>query len=197
MKIAISGLSGCGISTACEKISRKLSLKIINFTFRNMAIELGTDLETLQERRKVDDSFDYLLDKRQIKLFESENRAILGSRLAIWLADANIRIWLHAPLEVRAKRIALREKTSFQEALLATKRRDFENNAQYKKLYGIDVSKHEFVDLVLDSEKLNADEIAKKILLELKKDKYKNMKKSKYGARIGKIISNGLKRLKC
>ncbi|MBI5225067.1 cytidylate kinase family protein [Candidatus Micrarchaeota archaeon] len=197
MKIAISGLSGSGISTACEGVGKKLNLKIINFTFRNMATEIGADLETLQEKRKNDDSFDYLLDKRQLELFGAEKNAILGSRLAIWLADANMRVWVHAPLEIRAKRIAGRENISFEKALIATKQRDKENKAQYKKLYGIDVSKHEFADLVLDSGKLNAAQIANKIANEAKKDKYKNVKMSKYGARIGRIISDGLKTKKC
>ncbi|MFH1257521.1 MAG: cytidylate kinase, partial [Candidatus Micrarchaeota archaeon] len=90
MKIAISGLSGSGNSTACEKVGNALKLKVINYTLRNLAIDVGMDFPTIQEKRKEDERFDLLLDKRQMEAFSEEKDAIIGSRLAIWMADANL-----------------------------------------------------------------------------------------------------------
>ncbi|MFH0971048.1 MAG: cytidylate kinase family protein [Candidatus Micrarchaeota archaeon] len=197
MKIAVSGLSGCGNSTACLAVAKALRLKSINFTFRDLAEELGMDFEDLAEKRKQDRGYDLLLDKMQLGLYGRELDAIMGSRLAIWLADANLRVWLDAPLEIRAKRIAKRETKSFEDAFDRTKRRDIEDRKQYLRLYGIDILEHDFADLILDAEKFNALQIARKIISEAKKDKYKNVQKSKYGDKIiGKIEAN-LKSIKC
>ncbi|MFH1443314.1 MAG: (d)CMP kinase [Candidatus Micrarchaeota archaeon] len=197
MKIAISGLSGSGNSTACEKVGNALKLKVINYTLRNLAIDVGMDFPTIQEKRKEDERFDLLLDKRQMEAFSEEKDAIIGSRLAIWMADANLRVWLDAPLEIRAERIAKREAKEPDQTLEETRDRDEENRRQYLKLYGIDVEEHGLADMVLDAGSLDADTIAERIIEEAGKEKYKNVRKSKYGVEIMQRIEKGLAGLKC
>ena len=41
IKIAVSGKSGCGNSTVSRLLADKLGLKLINYTFHNMAEEAG------------------------------------------------------------------------------------------------------------------------------------------------------------
>ncbi len=197
MIIAVSGLSGSGNTTVCGLVAKELNLRLINYTFRNLAQELGIDLEELHLRRKIDGGIDCLLDKRQLERVGKEGNAIIGSRLAIWLADANLRVWLEAPLNVRAERIAKREGGEARKALEETRKRDLENAEQYKKLYGIDISDHGFADVTIDAGKYSAEEIAKKIAGESKKDKYKNIKKSNFGDSIRKSIKANLEKLKC
>jgi CMP/dCMP kinase len=197
MKIAISGLSGSGNSSACENVGKALKLKIVNYTLRNLAADVGMDFAQIQEKRRDDPSFDLLLDKKQLEMFGSEGNVIMGSRLAIWMADCNLRVWLSAPLKIRAKRIATREKKPIRQVLAETKKRDEENRRQYIKLYGIDVNKHSFADIIVDADKLNAKAVAQKIMTEAKKDKYKNIEKSNYGDRILARIEKGLKAVRC
>ncbi len=197
MKIAISGLSGSGNTTACKKIARFLHLTPINYTLRDLAAELGMGFLEIHEKRKIDPSYDFLLDRRLIEAFGKESNAIIGSRLAIWLVDANLRVWLDAPLGVRAGRIAERDGITRAEAVKITRKRDEENRSQYRKLYSIDIARHAFADMVVDSEKLDANEVARRIALEAKKAKYGALRKSIHSEGIWKKIGMGIGAHRC
>ncbi len=197
LKIAISGLSGSGNTTVSELIGKKLHLRVINYTLRNMAKELEMDFEGIHEKRKDDPAFDYMLDKNQQEMFEREKGAILGSRLAIWLADANLYVWLDGELKTRAKRIAKREGITLKEAIAKTKIRDLENAAQYRRLYGIDVNKHGFADLKIDTDNLSAQEVMEKIASVAQKPSYKKVRKNKYAEEMKVRISRGLGSARC
>ena len=62
MKIAISGLSGCGNTTTSTVLSKKLGFPLVNFTFRNLAKEKGMSLEELSEKAKYNSDIDKELD---------------------------------------------------------------------------------------------------------------------------------------
>ncbi len=165
MKIAISGLSGCGNTTACKNVSRALGVKLLNYTLRDLAQELGMTLEQMQEEVKQGAYYDYLVDKKQIELSEREKEFVIGSRLAGWLVqDADLRVWLTASPEVRAQRIAQREGKDWKKVLADTKKRDSENAERYKKLYGIDVSDLGGYDLILNTEYLTPEQVASAIV---------------------------------
>lgn len=68
IKIAISGKSGCGNSTVSRMVAERLGLEVINYTFRNMAEDLGISFEELRRRAEKDDSMDRQLDARQVEL---------------------------------------------------------------------------------------------------------------------------------
>ena len=108
MKIAISGHSGCGNTTATTNVGKALNLSIANFTFRNLALELGMSFDELHRQAPGNFIFDYLTDLSCIRAALT-NRIVVGTRLAAWLMDADLRIWLHAPLDSRASRINRRE----------------------------------------------------------------------------------------
>lgn len=197
MKIAISGLSGSGNSTVCALLGKRMGLTVINYTLRNMALELGMDFGEIHKKRKDDPSFDYLLDRKQAEKFSASKNAVLGSRLAIWLVDSNLSIWLDAGLLARAGRIAKREGIPLRQAIAQTRRRDSENSAQYRKLYGINVSRHGFADMVIDTEKLPAAKVAQLIIKEAKKPKYNKVRGNKYAGGLAGKIAFGLKGVRC
>jgi cytidylate kinase len=178
-------------------VGKKMRLRVINYTLRNMAKEIGMEFEGIHEKRGNDPSFDYLLDKNQKEMFDREQGAVLGSRLAIWLADANLYVWLDGDLKTRAKRISRREKITLKEAIDKTQKRDGENALQYKKLYGIDVGKHGFADLKIDTGKLSALEVAEKIAREAQMPSYNKVRKNKYAAGMQRRISIGLGSARC
>lgn len=178
MKIAVSGLSGCGNTTACKNVSKELGLKIINFTFRDLAKELDVPLEELHEKSKADPFFDYLVDKRQLQLAEKEKNFVMGSRLAGWLLeDADLRVWLTASPEERARRIAKREEVSFEEAFRATHKRDDENEKRYTLYYGVEVKDLGGYDLILNTEQLSPKQVCAAIVEAAKNAKESGLKK--------------------
>ncbi|MBI5635352.1 AAA family ATPase [Candidatus Micrarchaeota archaeon] len=190
MRIAISGPSGCGNSTVTKLVSQKLNLKLVNYTFRNMAAEKGTTLEEIQKKALEDPKIDYLLDFTQVN--EAADNSVLGSRLAIWLIDADLSVWLTASPRVRAKRIADRDQKSFSETLAFTRKRDKENFQRYKKYYGISINNIKHADLVVNTEKFSAEQVADIIIACAGLLKNNVPKRNKYAQKIKKVIEQNL-----
>ena len=104
LRVAISGKSGCGNTTVSKLLADTLNVNMINFTFRTLAEEVGLSLAEIIEKAKTDDSFDIAVDTRQVEMAKADS-CVLGSRLAIWmLKEADIKVYLYASDEVRAKR---------------------------------------------------------------------------------------------
>lgn len=168
LHIAVSGKSGCGNTSVCKAISSRLGLRLVNWTFRNLADERGMTLEQVIEAAKTDDSFDRAVDTRQVELARSEP-SVLGSRLAIWmLNDADFKVFLTASAETRARRIVQREGGDYEEVFSFTQMRDCEDSGRYLRLYGIDNSRYDFADLVINTEDYDLDGVVDLILRSLK-----------------------------
>ncbi|MCK4543750.1 MAG: AAA family ATPase [Spirochaetales bacterium] len=164
LKIAISGKSGCGNTTVSKIVAEKLNLRLINYTFHTMAEEQGISFRELCERAEKDSSYDKHLDRKQIEM-ASEGNCVLGSRLAIWLfKDADIKIFLTAPAEVRARRIAEREGEDLERVMRETAERDERDRQRYLRLYNLDNNKYDFADLIIETEKYDQWEEADLII---------------------------------
>ncbi|MGL4982246.1 MAG: (d)CMP kinase [Treponemataceae bacterium] len=173
MRIAISGKSGCGNTSVTKKLSEVLSISMINFTFRNLTSQYNMTLEQIIEDARHNDIYDRTVDKHQVELAKKEDYCVLGSRLAIWmLDDADIKIYLDASPQVRTQRIFEREGGDFQLIYDFTLLRDSEDTQRYKKLYNIDNTNYDFVDMIIDTAKFSVDEIVSLILLELEKRQF-------------------------
>jgi len=171
IKIAISGRSGCGNTTVSKMVAEALGLRFINFTFRSLAQERGVDLKTILELAAKDDSIDREVDTRQVKLARGNDSVtdgtgcVLGSRLAIWmLQDADLKIYLDASPETRASRIVNREGGSLEEIAAFTAERDRQDHARYLRIYNIDTDDYSFADLIIDTGKLDPQQITDLIL---------------------------------
>jgi cytidylate kinase len=93
---------------------------------------------------------------------------VLGSRLAIWLIeDANLTVYLSAPPEVRARRIADREHANPKHTYEEMMKRDRRDHDRYLRLYQIDIDDYHFADLIIDAGSLDQYEITDRIVEEL------------------------------
>ena len=169
VRVAISGKSGCGNTTVSTLLSQKLGVKLINYTFRQLAQEKGLTLAQVIENAKTDDSYDIFVDNHQVELARAEP-CVLGSRLAIWmLKEADLKVYLYASDDTRAKRILNREGGDLEQIKSFTSMRDSEDSKRYLKLYNIDNNKYDFCDLIIDTANYNPEQIVDLILAELKK----------------------------
>lgn len=160
MRIAISGKSGCGNTTVCTLLSEKTGYPIVNYTFRQMAQEKGYDFWTFCRMAEEDDNIDRELDAKMVQMALQYPDSILGSRLAIWnMVDADLKVYLTASDEVRARRINKREGGDLEERMAQTRSRDMHDSARYKRIYGIDNSDTSVADLVIDTEDKTPEEI--------------------------------------
>ena len=164
IRIAISGKSGCGNTTVSGMLAKTLGVTLINYTFRQLAAEKGMTLAEVIEAAKNDDSYDKYVDKHQVELALAEP-CVLGSRLAIWmLKEADLKVYLLASDDTRARRVFNREGGDLQAIKDFTAMRDSEDTRRYKEFYGIDNNDYAFCDLIIDVNEKTPEEIEKIIL---------------------------------
>ena len=169
MIIAISGKSGCGNTTVSTKLAERLGLKLVNYTFRNLAADTGREFSEICQAAKTDFSYDKIIDSHQVELAKQGN-CVLGSRLAIWMVDfADLKIFLEASIETRANRIVKREGGTFQQRYDETAARDASDTGRYKELYGIDNNEHAFADMIIDTALYTSDQIVDLIVAEVER----------------------------
>lgn len=167
VRIAISGRSGCGNTTVSRMLAERLDISFINYTFRALASEIHMPLEEIIEKAKTDFSYDRMVDEKQVELARRSS-CVLGSRLAIWmLPEADLKIYLEASEQTRARRILNREGGSLKDILEFTAMRDREDTRRYKELYNIDNTDFSLAHLTIDTEKSLPEDIVSEVLHEL------------------------------
>ena len=170
LRVAISGKSGCGNTTVSGLLSKTLGIKLINYTFRQLAEEKGMTLAQVIEAAKNDDSYDKYVDNHQVELAMKES-CVLGSRLAIWmLKTADLKVYLFASDETRANRVFNREGGDIEQIKSFTVMRDSEDTKRYKEFYNIDNNNYDFVDLFIDVNTKTPEEIVQDILVKLEEN---------------------------
>ncbi len=164
LRVAISGKSGCGNSTVSKLVAQKLGIRMINYTFRTLAQEQGVSFAQMRKMAEEDPQWDRMVDKRQREM-ALEGSCVLGSRLAVWVLreEADLKVFLDASEEERARRIQKREGGTFEEKLKETRTRDKNDHERYRKIYGIDNNDYGFCDLIVDTERHAPEEIAELI----------------------------------
>ncbi len=168
MRVAISGKSGCGNTTVSTMVARQMGYPLINFTFRNLAKERGVEFWDLCKLAEKDDSIDRELDARQVAMAMETTDCVLGSRLAIWvLKEADLKVYLTATTEERARRIQKREGGTLSQRMDETRRRDENDSARYKRIYGIDNTDPSVADMVIETGDLTPEQIASMIIGEI------------------------------
>ena len=171
LRVAISGKSGCGNTTVSRLVAEKLGLRVINYTFKNLARDSGMSFEELSLKAETDPHYDLTIDRMQVDL-ASMGGCVLGSRLAIWLLRENaITVYLKASLEVRATRIARREGGNPDVVRARTATRDKRDHDRYERLYGYDIDRYDFATLIVDAEKMNQEEVAAVIVAFVQREK--------------------------
>lgn len=165
--IAISGLHGAGKTTAAKALVKRFGLRYISAgtIFREMAKERGMSLDEFSRYVERHPEVDRQIDRRTADEARKGD-VIIDARLAGWMAkDADVKILLKAPLKLRVKRIARRERRRYGEVLVETRRRERSEARRFKRFYGIDVSDYSAFDLVLNTERWSSGEMAE--ILEL------------------------------
>lgn len=164
LRIAISGKSGCGNTTVSRLVSRKLGIKMVNYTFRNLAEDEGVSFEEIRRRAELNDEIDRLVDHRQMEM-AMQGSCILGSRLAIWmLHEADLRVYLNVKLEERIRRIQKREGGDIEQRMQETVERDQLDHERYLRIYDINNDMFSFADIIINSSHMEAEQVANLII---------------------------------
>ncbi len=158
LTIAISGLHGAGTTTVAKALAEAFNLRYISagIIFRQLAKEKGVSLAKFCRIAEENPHIDQEIDDRT-RLEAEAGNVVIDAYIAGWVArrQADLTIYLHAPLDVRALRIANREAQKYEKALEETQFREQSEQFRFQEFYGIDVTDTCLFDIVLNTEHFN------------------------------------------
>ena len=163
MRITISGPPGSGTTSLARYLAGKHGLDFISAgeVFRQLAREHDMDLAAFGRFAENDPAVDRMIDARQKEIGEGSEDIIVEGRLSgRMIENADLRIWLSAPLPCRAKRIAGRDGMDEEGAWVYTENRQRSEVTRYRNYYGIDIGDLSPYDIVLSSETFGVDALA-------------------------------------
>ncbi len=154
MIITIGGDIGSGKTTVARALAERFGFQHVSAgeVFREMAQEKGINLAEFSKLAEENHEVDREVDERQVDLAKAAENAVVDGRLSGLLLKAKLKIWLRAPIEVRAKRVAGREGKEYRKALKENKEREASEAKRYKEIYGIDVEDLSPYDIILNTE---------------------------------------------
>ena len=172
MRITISGKAGSGKSTVARLLSEKLKLRhySIGDLMRIMAKEKRLSLLEFNKLAEKDKSIDFEMDNKLKELGKTKDNFVVDGRLtAFFIPNAEIRVFLDSADKTRAHRI-LKDKRqqekskSLNEAISNIKKREESERKRYKKYYGINYLDRRLYNFVIDTTKLNPQQVVDKIV---------------------------------
>jgi len=155
MLITVSGPAGSGKSTLAKSLADALDYDHVSGgdIFRSLAEERDMTPLELNKAAEEDAQIDRDLDQRLRETARERTDLVLESRLAGWMAGeyADVKLWLTAPLDVRADRIAQRENKPFEQAREETAERGASEAQRYAEYYDIEFDDLSIYDLSLNT----------------------------------------------
>lgn len=152
MVVALGGPIGVGKSTVARDLAERLGVPVVSAgeVFRELARRRGVSVTELNRLAENDSMIDRDLDRLQGDLAR-KGPCIVESRLSGWMVEADLKIWLDAPLDIRAARVAGREGQVSDEARRELLIRERSEWLRYKALYGIEFADRSPYHLVIDT----------------------------------------------
>ena len=170
MIITIGGLAGTGTTTAAELLSEKLGIDYISagYVFREMAREHNMSVLEFGEFAEGNEDIDKEIDKRQAELAKSADNLIVEGRLSAYFVEADLKLWLVTPFDIRSSRIAERESKSVDVASEEIIAREKSEALRYMDIHNIDISNMNIYDLIINTGTFDPEKVSEIILTTLK-----------------------------
>jgi cytidylate kinase len=185
MIIIVAGFAGSGKSSLADSLAEHFNLRVIHASDAMKQLMKGkldlnntkgqqgfwdsSESNEIMKKRMESDELDKKLDDLLLMEIEKGN-VVLDSWTMPWLSKKGIKIWLKASPEVRAKRVSLRDKRSYEKVLAKIKERDEKTKDIYKRIYNFNLGQDfEVFDLIIETDEINQKEVFEKTLEELKK----------------------------
>jgi cytidylate kinase len=156
MRITVSGLPGSGTTSLSRYLQERLGFETISAgeVFRGLAKEHNMDLAAFGKLAESDPAIDKMIDVRQAEIARSKVNIIVEGRLSGWMVpEADLKIWLTAPIACRVKRIVFRDHIADEEtAQQITREREACEALRYRTYYAIDINDMSPYHMMLNSE---------------------------------------------
>ncbi len=166
MLITLSGTIGSGKTTIANEISK---LNFVHISageiMRRMAKERNLSLLEFSAYAEKNFEIDKKIDKHQKLLVEKEikkgNNCVVEGRISWFVIKSDIKIFLDADVDVRAKRVMKREKCSYDDASKGIKNRELSEYKRFKEIYSIDINDLRNYDLCINTSKWDIEGMKK------------------------------------
>ncbi len=171
--ICLSGLTGSGKSTLARRLAEKYGLRVVSGG--DILKEIIGGKESLRdpgwwerkiasramEERLSNPNLDREVDRRLMKMAREGGYVLDSWTMAYLLGPREcIKIFLKGDLNVRAMRVARRDRMDLKEAIKMIKLKEKETFLIYKRIYGFELGKDlSPFHLVLDTTRLNAGDV--------------------------------------
>ncbi|OPY38908.1 MAG: cytidylate kinase [Methanoregula sp. PtaU1.Bin051] len=156
MRITVSGLPGSGTTSLARYLAERHGFTMISAgeVFRQLAKEHNMGLAEFGRLAEQDPTFDKLIDKRQKEIASDRDNIVVEGRLSGWMVDnAELKLWLFAPISCRITRIVSRDQVDdIQTAEKITLERERCEAGRYRTYYNIDINDLSIYHMILNSE---------------------------------------------
>lgn len=184
MIITISGMPGAGKTTAAKILAEKLKLRHYSTgeLMRRMAREKGLSLIEFIKVAEKNQDFDRGIDAMSAKLGKTEDNFVIDTRIGFYFIPKSVKVFLKVSIEEGARRIfnakgeeARKEERyrTIEELKKELQQRVASENKRFRELYGIDVNDESQFDIIVDTTKLDRDDVAGRIVEFVKRFKKK------------------------
>jgi cytidylate kinase len=165
MRITVSGLPGSGTTSLAQYLADKHQYHLISAgaVFRQMAADHHMDLAEFGRLAETNPDYDLKIDEKQKEIALAHENVIVEGRLSAWFVpEADLRIWLFAPIEIRVHRIQTRDMPGDIETVtILTKERETCEANRYLAYYHIDINDLSPYHLVLNSGLLGVEQLGR------------------------------------
>ncbi len=169
MIIGISGPAGSGKDTIGAILGKKLHLRVVKASLKAHAKHAKMNMLDFDKKYLKHTAFDTELDNYQKNEIKKGNLVLISRLSAYWAKNADLNIYLDAPIEARADRLVKRDNIPKAKAMKYVKTRDELTKKRMKILYNYDYTDPHHYDLKINTAKYTPEQCVNIILKELKR----------------------------
>ncbi len=173
--ITIAGKLGSGKSSTAKRLAVELGYDHFSSgdLFRAVAAEQNKSVLDANKNAEHDSRIDHLVDERLRDIGKHETKKVIDSRTAWHWMPNSFKVYLELPTPVAAERIIakMHERQDANEDIPESvdayaaqlEERLASENRRYDSLYGIDPSRPENYDLVIDTSDYSLEDVVTRI----------------------------------
>lgn len=173
--ISISGLPCCGSTTIGKMLAEKLKIDFFSVgayykSHGKGANETEKAIDFLGSKEGTSKPLNKSVDDMQIELAKKGNIVIDAKAGIYFLKEiADLKVWLHAPFEIRMKRVAKREGCDLEKAKKLLEDKEKLEKELFQKVYNFDyLTQKEQADIIIDVSTLPLEDVVEMIVKRLK-----------------------------